>query len=94
VIRARSGPEALRLADNGAQFDIVFSDVVMPGMTGLELADKLKKRRPLLPIILTTGYSEGIVAAGARDFPLVRKPYRMETLAGAVDEALASHRAL
>ena len=94
VIRARSGPEALRLADNGAQFDIVFSDVVMPGMTGLELADKLKKRRPLLPIILTTGYSEGIIAAGARDFPLVRKPYRMETLAGAVDEALASHRAL
>lgn len=94
VIRARSGPEALRLADNGAQFDIVFSDVVMPGMTGLELADKLKKRRPLLPIILTTGYSEGIVAAGARGFPLVRKPYRMETLAGAVDEALASHRAL
>jgi signal transduction histidine kinase/CheY-like chemotaxis protein len=93
VIRARSGPEALRLADNGAQFDIVFSDVVMPGMTGLELADKLKKRRPLLPIILTTGYSEGIIAAGSRDFPVVRKPYRMETLAGAVDEALARQRA-
>jgi signal transduction histidine kinase/CheY-like chemotaxis protein len=93
VIRARSGPEALRMADNGAQFDIVFSDVVMPGMTGLELADKLKKRRPQLPIILTTGYSEGIIAAGAREFPLVRKPYRMETLAGAVDKALALQRA-
>ena len=93
VIRARSGPEALRLADNGAQFDVVFSDVVMPGMTGLELADKLKKRRPLLPIILTTGYSEAIIAAGSRDFPVVRKPYRMETLAGAVDEALARQRA-
>ena len=92
VVRARSGPEALSLADRGAEFDIVFSDVVMPGMTGVELADKLKQRRPQLPIILTTGYSEGLIAAGSQNFPVVRKPYRMETLAVAVDEALAMHR--
>jgi signal transduction histidine kinase len=89
VVRARSGPEALRLADEGALFDIVFSDVMMPGMTGLELADKLKQRRPQLPIILTTGYSEGIIAAGSRGLPVIPKPYRIETLADAVDQALA-----
>lgn len=92
VVRARNGPEALRLADGGARFDIVFSDVVMPGMTGLELAEKLKQRRPKLPIILTTGYSDRITAAGSQGFPVVRKPYRMETLAVAVDEALAIQR--
>jgi signal transduction histidine kinase/CheY-like chemotaxis protein len=92
VIRARSGPEALRLADSGAQFDVVFSDVVMPGMTGLELAGVLKQRNPMLPIILTTGYSDRITAAGAQGFPVVRKPYRMETIAVAVDQALATQR--
>ncbi|HWI85833.1 MAG TPA: ATP-binding protein [Sphingomonas sp.] len=92
VVRARSGPEALSLSDEGAQYDIVFSDVVMPGMSGVELAGKLKQRRPQLPIILTTGYSEAFAAAGSQGFPVVRKPYRMETLATAVDKALAMHR--
>lgn len=92
VVRARSGPEALRLADRGAQFDIVFSDVVMPGMTGLELATELHERNPELPIILTTGYSDRISAAGSRGFSVVRKPYRMDTLAVAVDQALAARR--
>jgi signal transduction histidine kinase/CheY-like chemotaxis protein len=94
VVRARSGTEALRLSDGGAQYDVVFSDVVMPGMTGLELAGKLKQRRPTVPIILTTGYSDRIAAAGSQGFPIVRKPYRMEALAVAVDEALATTRRL
>ena len=89
VIRARSGREALRLADSGASFDLVFSDVIMPGMTGVELADELKQRRPQLPIILTTGYSDRVVGA-TQNFPVVRKPYRMETLAAALDQALTS----
>jgi signal transduction histidine kinase/CheY-like chemotaxis protein len=92
VVRARNGAEALRMTDGGAQFDIVFSDVVMPGMSGLELAGELKQRRPKVPIILTTGYSDRIAAAGSQGFPVVRKPYRMETLAVAVDEALAVQR--
>ncbi|WP_340313721.1 ATP-binding protein [Rhizorhabdus argentea] len=90
VVRARNGPEALNIADEGDQFDIVFSDVVMPGMSGLELASALQSRRPKLPIILTTGHSDRIIAAGSQGFPVVRKPYRMETLAVAVDEAMAT----
>lgn len=93
VVRARNGPEALDLADGGAQFDIVFSDIIMPGMTGLELAGKLKQRRPLIPIVLTTGYSDRIAAAVLQGFNVVHKPYRLETLAVAVDEALAVRRA-
>jgi signal transduction histidine kinase/CheY-like chemotaxis protein len=94
VVRARSGSEALHLVDTGAQFDVVFSDVVMPGMTGLELARSLKQRFPMLPIILTTGYSDRIMAAGSQGFPVVRKPYRMETIAVAIDQALAARRRL
>jgi signal transduction histidine kinase/CheY-like chemotaxis protein len=93
VVRARNGPEALRLADEGARFDIVFSDVIMPGMTGLELASELKRRRPLMPIILTTGYSDKIAAAVSQGFVIVSKPYRLETLSAAVDKAFADHRA-
>jgi len=92
VVRARSGPEALGLADKGASFDVVFTDVVMPGMTGIELAGELKQRRPRLPIILTTGYSDKIVAAGSQGFPVVTKPYRLETLASTLDEALGARR--
>src|SRR3546814_10359594 len=61
VVRARNGQEALQLANGDLQFDLVFTDVVMPGMTGLELASKLKQQNPRLPIILTTGYSDRIV---------------------------------
>ncbi|WP_066969877.1 ATP-binding protein [Rhizorhabdus dicambivorans] len=93
VLRARSGSEALDIADKGTAFDLVFSDVAMPGMDGLELAGALKQRRPSLPIILTTGYSEHISVAGTRGFPLVRKPYHLKALADAVDQALATARA-
>ena len=92
VVRARSGVEALKIADEGALFDLVFSDVVMPGMSGLELAGELQQRRPNIPIILTTGYSDRITVAGSEGFPVVHKPYGVQTLQSAVDKALAIAR--
>src|SRR3546814_8499825 len=73
VVRARNGQEALQLANGDLQFDLVFTDVVMPGMTGLELASKLKQQNPRLPIILTTGYSDRIVSAGSKGYPVLPK---------------------
>jgi signal transduction histidine kinase/ActR/RegA family two-component response regulator len=93
VIRARNAHEALDIADRGMRLDLVFSDVVRPGMSGLELAGELKQRHPGLPIILTTGYSDKIAATGSSGFAVIRKPYRMEALAAAVDEVLAAARA-
>jgi signal transduction histidine kinase/CheY-like chemotaxis protein len=88
VVRARSGEEALATA--GAQaFDAVFTDVVMPGMSGLELAGRLNALAPDMPVILTTGYSDEISRSGAGGRPVVFKPYRMDTLAQALEEALA-----
>jgi PAS domain S-box-containing protein len=60
--------------------DFVLSDIVMPGkMDGLTLARELKQRRPRLPILLATGYSEAAQNAGG-EFPIVRKPYQIREL--------------
>ena len=88
VTRVRSGDAALQTALE-YDYDAVFTDVVMPGMTGLELADQLAELRPQLPVILTTGYSDEIATSGARGRPVILKPYRLETLAAAIDEVLA-----
>jgi signal transduction histidine kinase len=84
---ARSGEEALEAAQTG-DFDLVFSDVVMPGMNGLDLAERLGQARPDLPVILTTGYSDEIARSGAGGRAVILKPYRLDTLAAAIDQAL------
>jgi len=87
VFRTRSGEAALEAALDSV-YDAVFTDVVMPGMSGLELAEHLAELRPNLPVILTTGYSDEIARSGAGGRPVILKPYRLETLAAAIDEVL------
>jgi PAS domain S-box-containing protein len=66
--------------------DLVFSDIVMPGnMDGLGLARAIKQRRPGLPILLATGYSDAAQNARA-DFPILRKPYQLHELSRALSE--------
>jgi signal transduction histidine kinase len=89
VARVRSGEAALAAALDDA-YDAVFTDVVMPGMSGLELAEQLAELRPKLPVILTTGYSDEIAKSGAGGRPVILKPYRLETLAAAIDEVLGA----
>jgi signal transduction histidine kinase/CheY-like chemotaxis protein len=87
VVRARTGSEALALA-RGDRFDAVFTDVVMPGMSGIELSHQLRAVLPDLPVVLTTGFSDEIARSGTGGIPVVFKPYRLETLAAALDEVL------
>ena len=66
---------------------LVFTDVIMPGgLSGLELAKRIRSRFPELPILLTTGYSEEV--GGNHGFPLLHKPYEMEALDQALSELL------
>jgi signal transduction histidine kinase/CheY-like chemotaxis protein len=88
VTRTRSGPEALEAAAE-RPFDVVLSDVVMPQMSGLQLAEQLHQLQPSLPVVLTTGYSDEISRTGAGGRPVLLKPYRLETLAAVLDDALA-----
>jgi len=65
----------------------VLSDVIMPGgISGVELARKVRERYPELPILLITGYSEQ--ASAGHGFPVLQKPYEMSALAGAIGEVL------
>ena len=82
-----SAKEALDRLAGGDRPTLVFSDVVMPGgITGIELARKLRERFPELPILLTTGYSERVNSA--EGFPILQKPYELSALASAVSDLL------
>jgi PAS domain S-box-containing protein len=83
VRRVPDADSALREIERNS-FDLVFSDIVMPGgMDGLGLARRLRELRPELPILLATGYSDA--AAHVRgDFPILRKPYEIHQLSQAI----------
>jgi CheY-like chemotaxis protein len=82
-----SAKEALERMAGGDKPELVFTDVVMPGgITGIELARKLRQRFPELPILLTTGYSEQL--SGTQGFPVLQKPYELHSLASAISDVL------
>ena len=86
------GPSAMARLQTGQAFDLLISDIVMPGgMNGVELASWTQAHRPELPIVLTTGYAGDQFAGGATEitWPVVRKPFRAEQLSAAVRDALA-----
>lgn len=87
VTLATSGEEALELARSN-DYDVVFSDVVMPGMGGLRLAEQLAEEKPELPVILATGYSQEIAQSGSGGRPVILKPYRLATLSQALVDAM------
>jgi PAS domain S-box-containing protein len=90
---AHSAKEALEKLTAGERPKLIFSDIVMPGgISGLELARKVRARFPELPILLTTGYSEQVT--GNHGFPVLQKPYEMDRLASAVGNALKREIAL
>lgn len=78
---ASTAEEALAKLDrDGTEFDLVFSDVVMPGMGGVALARELQKRLPHLPVVLTSGYSHVLAQESDHGFELLHKPYSAEQL--------------
>jgi PAS domain S-box-containing protein len=87
VVSAGSGEEALKLLETG-DFDLLFSDVVMPGMSGIDLARAAHARRPDLPVLLASGYSDQILEQANHEFVLVPKPYGAESLSASIATAL------
>ena len=59
---------------------MVFSDVVMPGMNGIDLAQEIRRRHHDLPVVLTSGYSHVLAQNGTYGFELLHKPYSVEQL--------------
>ena len=75
------------------RFEVVFSDVMMPGMNGVELAGEIRRRRPDLPVVLTSGYSDVLAAEGTHGFDLLRKPYSVADLSRILRRAIQDARA-
>jgi CheY-like chemotaxis protein len=91
---ASDGAAALALVEQGAEFDLLFTDVVMPrGMNGRQLADAVVARHPGMKVLYTSGYTDdAIVHEGHLDpgVALLRKPYRKADLAQKIREVLGS----
>lgn len=96
VIEAHEGPAALRLLERGQPaVDLLFTDVVMPGMTGRELADKARQILPDLKVLYTSGYTRNAIVHGGRldeGVEMISKPFTYATLAEKVADVLEKGR--
>ena len=85
VITASNAAEALAIVDGGAEFDLLFTDIVMRGkMNGKQLAERMRLRWPSLRVLLTSGYTDHTIIRDGRlvpDFFFLPKPYRRPQLA-------------
>jgi PAS domain S-box-containing protein len=90
VVSAASGEEALGLLATNP-VDLVFSDVVMPGMSGVDLARQIRALNANVPVLLATGYSDEIVRSRP-EFAVLPKPYRPQDLSEAIATLMKNHR--
>jgi CheY-like chemotaxis protein len=92
TLTAANAAEALALVDQGAEFDLLLTDIVMPGGTnGRQLAEQIIARRPTIKVLFASGYAENAVTQHGRLEPgvlLLSKPFRMAELARMVRTAL------
>lgn len=94
AIPAGSGKGALEIFDGGAAIDLLLADFAMPGMSGIELARTVRRKRPDLPVVIVTGYAEIGDTKDLDGMLLLKKPYRLDDLAATIENALGSRRIL
>ncbi|WP_326523613.1 PAS domain-containing protein [Sphingomonas sp.] len=92
VVEAASGAGALRLIAGGQPVDLLFTDVMMPGMNGRELADAARERLPGLPVLYTSGYTGDAVDLADAGSGVLTKPFDIAALATRVRVALDAGR--
>jgi CheY-like chemotaxis protein len=84
VVTARNGDEAIQLFESGEEFDLMFSDIVMPfGMNGVELGREARRLSKGIKVLLTSGYADDVLDrhGAAEEFPIIGKPFRPIDLA-------------
>jgi PAS domain S-box-containing protein len=91
VVEASGPRQALRMLDEGQQVTLLFTDVVMPDMSGRQLADRARVKRPNLKVLYTTGYTRNAIVHNGMLDPgtnLLTKPFSIEELAAKVRKIL------
>jgi CheY-like chemotaxis protein len=91
VVEATSAEEALRLVSEGLYPDLVVTDHLMPGLSGVDLGRELRSGQPDLPVLIVSGYAEmdGI----APGFPRLTKPFRAAELAASLSTLMSDGEA-
>ena len=89
VLEAADGDQAFRLLERHPEIALLFTDIVMPGIDGLALADRAKALRPALKVLYATGYSALLGAARPMHGVVLQKPYKPRELEASIRQALA-----
>ena len=86
-----SASDAMDVLASHDDIDALFSDIMMPGMTGLQLADAVRARYPAMHIVLTSGYTAPALLAGQHgSYPFLAKPYSMDMVVQTLNAGSAS----
>ena len=80
VVKVESAEAAIETLNRREDIDLVFSDIAMPGMSGLELARFVRDHYPEIGIVLATGYSDKATRAVEEGFRLIEKPYSLDVM--------------
>ena len=94
VVRADSAEKAIELLNTDKGIQLVFSDIVMPGMNGLELARLVRDHHPGMGLILASGYSDKATDAISEGFTLLNKPYSLPALQTALAQTCGHGKAV
>jgi CheY-like chemotaxis protein len=89
VLEAGDPEAALGLAAEAPSLDLLLTDVVMPGMSGRQLAERLQAARPGLKVVYMSGYTDHILESEQGGWDFLQKPCSLEALLGKVREVLA-----
>jgi CheY-like chemotaxis protein len=92
VYEAANGTEALRMAETaGVAFQLLITDVVMPGMSGRELGEQVRARQPGIKVLYMSGYADDAMLRHGLErgkFPFIQKPFTLQDFGLKVREAL------
>ena len=88
VKEAEDGEQALFLHEHET-YDLIVTDLVLPGMSGIDLSRAIQERRPGTRTLLVSGYDNGLLGPEERDIPFLQKPFDRSALLSAVSEVLA-----
>ena len=75
-----SGEHALKLFAEGERFELVITDINMPGISGIEMTKKIKQQFPSLPVIIMTGYSDNEIVGKQTGDEFIRKPFAIDKM--------------
>jgi CheY-like chemotaxis protein len=92
VLEAGDGLAGLALLETFQEIDLLFTDIVMPGLDGVTLAERAKEVRPDLPVVYATGFADRVrdIKQAHLEGPLLQKPFRRRELAGVIERAFAA----